>query len=102
MELDAEQSGRRLADDRRSSLEEEKASGSDSALKYIDRCKKIGRVGPVKVMLDKKTAFGAVHFKTKENLDVECSASFASIRANTGVFSGRYYYEVLLKTNGLM
>lgn len=29
-------------------------------------------------------------------------SSFASIRANTAVFAGRYYYEVQLKTAGLM
>lgn len=45
---------------------------------------------------------GKVHFKNKENLDCECISSFASIRANVGVFSGRYYYEVQLKTSGLM
>jgi len=35
-------------------------------------------------------------------LDVEAVSGFASIRANTGVFAGRYYYEVNLKSAGLM
>lgn len=52
--------------------------------------------------MDKKTAYGKIHFKTKEYLDLECMSSFSSIRSNVGVFGGRYYYEVLLKTNGLM
>jgi hypothetical protein len=52
--------------------------------------------------LDEKTAFGEVIFATRENLDVEAMSNFASIRANTAVFSGRFYYEVQLKTNGLM
>lgn len=69
---------------------------------YLDRCKSIGRVGPVAVKMDKKSMYGKVNFKTKENLDIECKSSFGSIRANVGVFSGRYYYEVLLKTDGLM
>jgi hypothetical protein len=33
-------------------------------------------------------------FAGRDGLDVEAVGSFASIRANTAVFSGRYYYEV--------
>ena len=41
--------------------EEEKTSHSYS--RYIDRCKSIGRVGPSKVMMDKKSMYGKIHFK---------------------------------------
>jgi len=71
-------------------------------VRYLDRCKKVGRIGPAKVMMDKRSAYGQIHFKNRNNLEVECTSSFASVRANTGVFSGRYYYEVFLKTSGLM
>lgn len=33
---------------------------------------------------------------------MEALSQFASIRANTAVFSGKYYYEVKLLTGGLM
>ena len=33
---------------------------------------------------------------------MEAVSNFASIRANTAVFSGRYYYELQLRTDGLM
>ena len=71
-------------------------------LSYIDRCKSIGRIGAKESKLDSKSAYGDVIFSGRDNLDVEAISSFASIRANTGVFSGRYYYEVQLKTSGLM
>jgi Kip1 ubiquitination-promoting complex protein 1 len=38
----------------------------------------------------------------RDDLDVEAISKFSSVRANTGVFSGRFYYEILLKTSGLM
>lgn len=61
---------------------------------YVERCKLVGRIGPKETKLDPKTAYGDVIFSGRENLDVEAISSFASIRANTGVFSGRYFYEV--------
>ena len=69
---------------------------------YIDRCKKVGRIGPKDTKLDPKSAYGDVIFSGRDELDVEAISSYCSIRANTAVFSGRYYFEVLLKTNGLM
>lgn len=63
-------------------------------ISYIDRCKKIGRLGPKEVKLDTKSAYGDVIFAGRDGLDVEAVGSFASIRANTAVFSGRYYYEL--------
>lgn len=35
-------------------------------------------------------------------MEVEATSAFASIKANTAVFSGKYYYEVKLLTSGLM
>lgn len=35
-------------------------------------------------------------------LDVEAKSSFVSVRANTGIFSDCFYYEVTLLTDGLM
>jgi Kip1 ubiquitination-promoting complex protein 1 len=35
-------------------------------------------------------------------LDIESITPFSSIRANTAVFSGRYYYEARLMTSGLV
>ena len=54
------------------------------------------------VKLDTKSAYGDVIFSRTNNLDVEATSKFVSIRANTGVFSGKYYYEVQLKTCGIM
>ena len=67
---------------------------------YIERCKKVGRLGPKETKLDPKSAYGDVIFSGRDQLDVEAISSLASIRANTAVFSGRYYFEVLLKTRG--
>jgi hypothetical protein len=68
----------------------------------MDRCKKVGRIGPKEAKLDTNSAYGEYIFSGKENLEVEATNSFVSMRANVGVFSGKYYYEVHLKTNGLM
>mmetsp|Transcript_7879 Transcript_7879/g.7370 ORF Transcript_7879/g.7370 Transcript_7879/m.7370 type:complete len:140 (+) Transcript_7879:640-1059(+) len=37
-----------------------------------------------------------------EGKDVESLTRFSSIKANTAVFSAKYYYEVRVLTNGLM
>jgi len=49
-----------------------------------------------------KSAHGQIHFASRDCLDVEAVSSFASVRANAGVFSGRYFYECQLMTSGLM
>ena len=69
---------------------------------YIQRCKKVGRIGPKETQLDLKNSHGELIFAAKDGLDVEAISKFTSIRANAAVFSGRYYFEVLLLTNGLM
>lgn len=88
--------GRR--DDARGDAEEAK----DEEVSYFARCKKIGRIGPKEVKLHKKSAYGEALYYGRDELELEAISSFYSVRANTGVFSGRYYYEVQLKTNGLM
>jgi len=61
----------------------------------MDKCKKIGRIGPRISCLDQKSSYGEIIFADRDtNLDVEAISSFCSVRANTGVFSGRFYYEV--------
>jgi hypothetical protein len=111
MDLEAEQQmlqqnralSRRLLEESKIPGEEEKVKeNEDNYISYIDRCKKIGRLGPKEVKLDTKSANGDVIFAGRDGLDVEAVGNFASIRANTAVFSGRYYYEVQLKTDGLM
>ena len=58
----------------------------DRYTSYVDKCKKIGRVGPKEVKLDTKSAHGDVIFSRSNNLDVEATSRWVSIRANTGVF----------------
>ena len=62
----------------------------------------MGRVGPIETKLNKESSFGEIIFANRDPLDIEAMGNFCSIRATTGVFSGRYYYEVTLKTSGLM
>lgn len=83
--------------------EEEKQSfANDHNMTYFDKCKQMGRVGPVETKLDKKSANGEIIFSGKDDLDIEAMSSFSSIRATTGVFKGRFYFEVMLKSSGLM
>ena len=82
--------------------DEEEKFQSDEMISYFDKCKRVGRVGPIETKLDKKSSYGEIIFAGRDDLDVEAMGSFCSIRATTGVFSGRYYYEVTLKSCGLM
>ena len=85
----------------RLSDEEEKKS-SERSESYIKRCKKVGRVGAKQACLDFASKFGEVLQSSRDELDIEALSEFVSIRANVGVFLGCYYYEVMLKTNGLI
>jgi hypothetical protein len=108
MDMDGHQnqrSGGRSLEEEKSSAQSNRADPDDpnsSYISYMDKCKKIGRIGPRISCLDQRSSYGEIIFSDKENLDVEAISSFCSVRANTGVFSGRFYYEVQLKTNGLM
>ena len=97
-----EEAKRPYEEEKQSSQASRDTGDNDQFVSYIDRCKKVGRVGPKVSALDKKSSYGEVLFAGRDQLDVEALGSFASVRANTAVFSGRYYYEVQLKTNGLM
>ena len=69
---------------------------------YFDKCKEVGRIGPPETKLDMDSAAGQFKVYERDSLDIEAISQFSSIRANTAVFSGRYYYEVKLLTAGLM
>ena len=93
----------RMREEQKMPKEESKYNEEDCKYEgYMFRCKRVGRIGPKQVTLDEKSSHGGVIFANRDHLDVEATSNFASVRGNTGVFSGRYYYEVLLKTNGLM
>ena len=76
---------------------------------------KTGRIGPPKTELDLESAYGKVlrsgsdYYSSSQSfdilgeltLDVEARSSFVSIRANTAIFKGRFYYEVTLLCDGL-
>lgn len=84
-------------------MEEEKSMDDpDRYVSYFSRCKQTGRIGPKETRMDQKSMYGHIHFSGKDHLDLEATSSFVSCRANTGVFSGRFYYEVHLKTDGHM
>mmetsp|Transcript_39090 Transcript_39090/g.59613 ORF Transcript_39090/g.59613 Transcript_39090/m.59613 type:complete len:96 (+) Transcript_39090:542-829(+) len=72
----------------------------EEPMAYIDKCKIIGRVGPATPSLD--TVYGDVYNDRSNKLDIEALSRWASVRCNVGVFSGRYYFEVQLKTAGVM
>ena len=71
----------------------------------LERCKEVGRVGPNVVEIEVTSAGGQVKIsegKGEVQGMIEGVTKFSSIRANTAVFSGRYYYEVRIMTAGLM
>mmetsp|Transcript_13627 Transcript_13627/g.23196 ORF Transcript_13627/g.23196 Transcript_13627/m.23196 type:complete len:774 (+) Transcript_13627:464-2785(+) len=106
MELEAAQNQRRNQQ-WAAGLEEEEKKGESKAeeeeyVSYFEKCKIVGRIGPKITKLDPKSAHGEAIYQANDQLDIEAKGKFVSIRANTGVFKGRFYYEVLLKTSGLM
>lgn len=82
--------------------EESKEETKPKVKTYLERCKEVGRIGPSKTKLDMESVFGSFKEYGSEGLEVEAINSFSSIRANTAVFSGKFYYEVKLSTSGLM
>lgn len=68
----------------------------------FEKCKSVGRIGPLVTKLDFEQ--DGANFKKYDphGLDIEALGNFSSVRANTAVFTGRYYYEVKLLTSGLM
>lgn len=91
-------------EDHESAKEEEKGSQEPqkdfSELQDIEKCQVVGRIGPSKTSLDQESVFGRI---TEKDLLIEgTSREFNSIRGDTGFFKGCWYYEVTLKTDGLM
>lgn len=78
--------------------EETKGEGPKLS-RVLERCKEVGRVGPNVTKIDPETMAGNV--KITDNM-IEGVSRFSSIRANTAVFSGRYYYEIKIMTDGIM
>ena len=96
MDLDAEQQAMVQREESKNPFEEpkERPKNDENYVSYVDKCKQAGRIGPKQVKLDTKSAYGDVIFSRTNNLDIEATSRFVSIRANTGVFAGKYYYEV--------
>ena len=73
---------------RREEHRAEAEEAKDEEVSYFTRCKKIGRIGPKEVKLNKKSAFGEALYYGRDELELEAISSFYTVRANTGVFSG--------------
>uniref|UniRef100_A0A8D0CHN7 E3 ubiquitin-protein ligase RNF123 n=1 Tax=Scleropages formosus TaxID=113540 RepID=A0A8D0CHN7_SCLFO len=61
-----------------------------------------GRLGPSTVVLDHTTGFEGLLFVDDDLLGVIGHSNFSSIRATTCVFKGKWIYEVLISSQGLM
>mmetsp|Transcript_3402 Transcript_3402/g.2367 ORF Transcript_3402/g.2367 Transcript_3402/m.2367 type:complete len:118 (-) Transcript_3402:1230-1583(-) len=89
---------RRAFSTRKPEFEEEKEEAKDEK---VGLCKEVGRVGGVETSLDFESGYGEVKVHDPEGRDVEALSRFATIRANTAVFAGKYYYEVRMMSGGL-
>ncbi|XP_056887645.1 E3 ubiquitin-protein ligase RNF123 isoform X2 [Takifugu flavidus] len=61
-----------------------------------------GRLGPQPVVLDHTSGFEGLLFVDDDLLGVIGHSNFSSIRATTCVFTGKWAYEVLISSQGLM
>ncbi|XP_053509381.1 E3 ubiquitin-protein ligase RNF123 [Ictalurus furcatus] len=61
-----------------------------------------GRLGPSTVVLDHTSGFEGLLFVDDDLLGVIGHSNFSSIRAATCVFKGKWMYEVLISSQGLM
>ncbi|GAA6106930.1 E3 ubiquitin-protein ligase RNF123 [Tachysurus ichikawai] len=61
-----------------------------------------GRLGPSTVVLDHTSGFEGLLFVDDDLLGVIGHSNFSSIRATTCVFKGKWMYEVLISSQGLM
>lgn len=83
---------------------------------YFERSRLTGRLGPVVCELDLTSAYGqytvyqdSLQMSVKCEgeiegpiLDIEAKSRWMSVRANTCIFGGCFYYEVQLHTDGVM
>ena len=74
----------------------------DIVYSKFELMKKIGRIGLKVTKLEIDFQYGNFKVNDIEGLDIEAIDQFSSIRANTAVFAGKYYFEVKLMTPGLM
>lgn len=81
--------------------EEEKKETNFKDLGYLQKCQKVGRIGKPLTQMDLQKSYGTMGDEDMA-LEVEARSKWVSCRANTGVFKGVWYYEVTLKTDGLM
>ncbi|KAI1890342.1 hypothetical protein AGOR_G00152750 [Albula goreensis] len=72
-------------------------SGEDSRDQAVE-----GRLGPPTVVLDHTSGFEGLLFVDDDLLGVIGHSNFSSIRATTCVFKGKWVYEVLISSQGLM
>lgn len=76
---------------------------------YLDKCRAVGKLGPLQCKMDVKRAFGnwvarssvEVHLDD-DVLDVTCKSQLGSIMGNTCVFKGAWYYEVQILSNTII
>ncbi|KAI1287430.1 putative E3 ubiquitin-protein ligase [Halotydeus destructor] len=60
-----------------------------------------GRLGPVQAMFDVSTNIGSLIIDC-DRLGISSHSGFSSIKASVGVFKGKWQYEVMLNTKGVM
>ncbi|XP_054640910.1 E3 ubiquitin-protein ligase RNF123 isoform X2 [Dunckerocampus dactyliophorus] len=72
-------------------------SAEDSADQPVE-----GRLGPQPVVLDHTSGFEGLLFVDDDLLGVIGHSNFSSIRATTCVYKGKWAYEVLISSQGLM
>lgn len=97
-----------LHSEHKQSMEEEKGQPAkeeeqkEKRMTMLDKCKATGRIGALISCLHFEESKGEIRQYDTERLEIEALSSQTSIRANTAVFKGRYYYEVRLMTPGSM
>ncbi|RWS27430.1 E3 ubiquitin-protein ligase RNF123-like protein [Leptotrombidium deliense] len=69
--------------------------------KSIPQWSPYGRLGADRVLFDVTTSTGHINIDFNR-LSISSHSGFSSIRANVGVFKGKWMYEVMLGTKGVM
>lgn len=89
--------------------EETKEAGGEKSVLFLEKCKAIGKVGPLVCRMNFRDSVGSWYTEGTSPqpldgkcIDITCRCPFGTVMANTCVFSGAWYYEVLLLTNGIM
>ncbi|KXJ20214.1 E3 ubiquitin-protein ligase RNF123 [Exaiptasia diaphana] len=59
-----------------------------------------GRIGPLVVGIDKSSLCGSM--SVKDNIELESQSNFSSVRSNICVCKGKFMYEILLGSKGIM